>query len=163
MPPPLTAIRPPWAKAEGMFLERCSRCDDCISACPENILIRGDGGYPEVDFKHGECTFCGKCVDHCETKALAFPMTAGKPQKFAAEAWNLDVSFTASCLSLNAVVCRACGDHCEPQAIRFQLKPGGIAEPHLSQDNCTGCGACASICPVDAILIKPAAMEDLAA
>lgn len=161
--PPPSAVRPPWAGVESAFLERCARCDDCIGSCPENILIRGDGGYPEVNFKRGECTFCGTCVDRCKTSALSFPMYADEPEKLRRDAWDLEVNFASNCLSLNAVVCRACGDNCEPRAIRFQLKTGGIAEPHLSLADCTGCGACASICPVDAILIKPAAMEDLAA
>ena len=153
------AIRPPWALAEVLFLDRCSRCDDCISFCPENILIRGDGGYPEVQFKHGECTFCGKCAESCKADALHSPGASYSPD----DAWNLSVDFSSNCLSLNAIVCRACGDVCDSQAIHFQLKLGGVAEPKVSQEDCTGCGACVKPCPVQAISIvqfQPVSQEN---
>ncbi|KAG1658133.1 Ferredoxin-type protein NapF [Nymphon striatum] len=123
-------VRPPYSVEETSFIETCNRCDDCISACPENIIIRGDGGYPEIDFKQGECTFCNRCADTCHVNAI---------QRGAKEPWALDISITSKCLSMNAVVCRACGDNCEAQAIRFQLKLGGVSEPQISLDDCTGC------------------------
>ena len=141
-------VRPPNSLEESLFLDTCSRCDDCISACPENIIVKGDGGYPEVNFKNGECTFCNECVSACQPKAI----------KIESETpWYLDVSVTSKCLSMNAVVCRTCSDNCEVQAIRFQLKVGGISEPIISLDDCTGCGACLHVCPVDSIQIKPIA------
>lgn len=152
-----TVIRPPWSVDQQQFLNQCSRCDDCISACPENIIIHGDGGFPEVNFKLGECTFCTHCAEACQSDAIKLDTT--HPEKM--NPWQLDVSVGSKCLSLNAVVCRACGDNCEPQAIRFQMKLGGISEPHISLEDCTGCGACLHVCPVDAIQIKP--QESIAA
>ncbi len=145
-------IRPPWAVEEELFLVDCSRCYDCISACPENIIIRGNGGYPEVSFKQSECTFCTECVNSCEKDVLKLP---DDPANYIESAWQLKVSISKKCLSVNAVVCRACGENCDTEAIHFQLKPGGISEPHISPDICNGCGACVSICPVDAINITP--------
>jgi ferredoxin-type protein NapF len=57
-PRPKAEIRPPWALAESLFTDCCTRCNDCIDACPEQIIVIGDGGYPTIDFKRGECTFC---------------------------------------------------------------------------------------------------------
>ena len=159
-----SAIRPPWSVDEGQFISKCSRCDDCISACPENIITRGEGGFPEINFKSGECTFCAKCAATCKTGAITSFGSSDEISRDPANAWNLDVNITSTkCLSLNAVVCRSCGDSCEPQAINFQLKLGGVSEPIISLDDCTGCGACVSVCPVDAVQIKPVIEESIAA
>lgn len=144
-------LRPPWAINEALFQETCMRCDDCINACPENILERGDGGFPTVNFKLGECTFCYECAHACQGGALHY-----QEDSTPETAWDLDINISSKCLSLNAIVCRSCGDACEPQAIRFKLKVGGVSEPLISQGDCTGCGACLAVCPIDAVTIKPA-------
>ena len=64
-------IRPPWSLPENEFVERCTRCGDCISDCPQHILDKGRGGFPQVDFSRGECLFCGECVQTCTTGVLA--------------------------------------------------------------------------------------------
>ncbi len=55
-------IRPPWSGDESHFLTHCTRCDACINACENNILQRGAGGYPSVNFKNNECSFCYACA-----------------------------------------------------------------------------------------------------
>ncbi|MDP3441198.1 MAG: 4Fe-4S dicluster domain-containing protein, partial [Azonexus sp.] len=69
-PRPKAEIRPPWAIAEALFVATCTRCNDCLKGCPEQIIVVGDGGYPRVDFKRGECTFCGDCAGVCQPLAL---------------------------------------------------------------------------------------------
>ena len=142
------AIRPPWVVEAARFIDVCERCDDCIDACPESILKRGDGGFPEVDFRRGECTFCEKCAQVC-------PVAAFVPAPRDVEmAWRLvPLIRSSACLSLNAVTCRVCGDHCAADAIRFRLQTGAVAEPLVDMDHCSGCGACVFSCPVDAISI----------
>lgn len=143
-----SGIRPPWAMPLAAFVAACTRCDDCIHVCPQHILQRGDGGFPEASFKRGECTFCGECAAACQ--AGAFSPDARHPHN----AWNLVVSITPACLSLNGVVCRVCGDHCDANAIRFQLQARAVAVPHISSASCTGCGACQAVCPVNAVTIQ---------
>lgn len=58
-------IRPPWSGDESHFLTHCTRCDACINACENNILQRGAGGYPSVNFKNNECCFCYACAQAC--------------------------------------------------------------------------------------------------
>ena len=65
-----SAPRPPWARAEAAFAAACTRCRDCVNACPQRILVLDGAGRPTVDFGRGECTFCGKCVEACTPRAL---------------------------------------------------------------------------------------------
>lgn len=145
------ALRPPWATTEVDFQALCTRCDDCLSACAERVLVRGSGGFPEVDFRIAACTFCGDCAAVCKTGALI----PGRGSQAAA--WNLDVVISEMCLSGRGIVCRACGDACDARAIRFRHRIGGGAELLLDARRCTGCGACANVCPEGAVTLQRAA------
>jgi ferredoxin-type protein NapF len=146
-------IRPPWSKGEALFTDLCQRCDDCIKACPEQILKRGLGGYPRIDFSLGRCSFCRACVEACRHPVFETTSTHEKP------AWELEVSITQACLSLQGVVCRSCGDACDNAAIRFQLQTGGRAQPQVVEQHCNGCGECFAVCPKRAITILPSQRE----
>ncbi|MCQ4942470.1 ferredoxin-type protein NapF, partial [Escherichia coli] len=58
-------MRRPWSGDDSHFLTHCSRCDACINACENNILLRGAGGYPSVNFKNHACSFCYACAQAC--------------------------------------------------------------------------------------------------
>jgi len=136
-------VRPPWALAEDDFVARCTRCGDCLGACPTGIIEKGRGGFPLVSFASGACTFCGKCVEVCRPAALV--RTEGVAP------WGLKARIGDACLARRGVVCRSCGDRCEARAIRFRLAPRGVAQPELDSGPCTGCGACVAVCPASAI------------
>ncbi len=142
-------IRPPWSKTEASFVDLCQRCDECIKACPAGILLRGPGGFPHVDFSRGPCTFCHACAEACRHEAF------DPRPKDETPAWNLDLSFTESCLSRQGIVCRSCSDACETAAIRFHLRIGGRSEPQVIEQLCSGCGECLAVCPNRAISILP--------
>ena len=147
-------FRPPWALPENEFLSTCTTCDDCRTSCGEDIIVRGSGGYPEVDFSHGECTFCTDCATACDSGALSVR------NNHTLKPWTLKAQIGAGCLSVEGVMCRVCGDRCDARAIRFQLAVGGVATPILDQSNCTGCGACVAPCPTDSIeIIQPKSEE----
>lgn len=141
-------LRPPWALAEAQFIERCTRCSACITACPQGIIIRGDGGFAAVDFSHGGCTFCGLCVAACAPGALL-----RQPEQ---PPWLYRAQIGEGCLAANGVMCRSCDDSCEPRALRFRPQPGGISLPLIDSASCTGCGSCVAPCPVDAIRVTAA-------
>ena len=143
-----TRPRPPWATPEPRFTALCSRCGDCLAACPTGILRVGSGGFPEVDFGHGECLFCADCVDSCTTGALL--------QRPGQIPWTIRaVLDEATCLAFRGVECRACADPCPVRAIRIRPRVGGPARPDIDPDDCNGCGACVAPCPLTAIRIQP--------
>ncbi|MDC9714982.1 MAG: ferredoxin-type protein NapF [Gammaproteobacteria bacterium] len=138
-------IRPPWAKNELLFVDLCSRCGDCVAACPERIITIGSGGFPVLDFKKGGCSFCHQCVDACQDNVFN---KANQPP------WDIKISIKDNCLSKIGVVCQSCADVCEQGVIRFSLQRGGVPSIGLNTDTCTGCGYCIEVCPKDAITIQ---------
>ena len=142
-----SAMRLPYVIDENTFMEKCTQCEDCITACPEHIIVKGDGGFPEIDFSRGECTFCNKCVDVCE--APLFKKTDAEP------AFDLHIEIKSNCLALNQVVCRSCEDSCETEAISFKYLQSSIPQPQILLDSCNGCGACISMCPQSSIELSP--------
>ena len=145
------AVRPPWALAGDAFTDACSRCDLCLPACPTRILVRGMGGFPQVDFRRGECTFCGDCVSACPTPALD-----GAARLRDEAPWRVLARIADTCLAMNKVVCRTCAEACEARAIRFLPTLGGVSAPELNSETCTGCGACVVPCPVGAVSMAAA-------
>ena len=146
-----TAVRPPWALAESLFVDACTRCDDCATACPEEIIRPGRGGVPEISFSHGECTFCEDCVQACPTNALGMRDADGRKRA----PWDIRAVVSDACISKAGIACRICGEHCDAGAFTFQLVVGGAALPIVDLDRCTGCGACVAPCPVSAIEVTP--------
>jgi len=140
-------IRPPWALVESDFITACTKCGECGPVCTESIIVTGDGGYPEVDFAKGECTFCGNCAIICGPGALK--------REAGLAPWSLRARIDRdTCLSARGVTCRACGENCDARAITFTPGLRGTATLHLDQGACTGCGACVRPCPVDAIEVQ---------
>ncbi len=139
-------LRPPWALADDVrFTDACTRCGDCLRACPERVIVPGDGGFPTVVFTERGCTLCGACVSACTPQAL---------RRVEGEApWRQAPRIAASCLAQRRVECRVCGEACDDAALKFRPALGGIPQPELLAERCTGCGACVAPCPVGAITI----------
>jgi ferredoxin-type protein NapF len=56
---------------------------------------------------------------------------------------------------VKGIVCRACEDRCEMGAIRFIPRAGHPALPKIDLARCTNCGECATVCPAQAIALRP--------
>ncbi len=142
-------LRPPWALADdARFTAACTRCGDCVAACPERVLAAGDGGFPEIRFAERGCTLCGACADACTPQALR--RTDGVPP------WTLVPRIGEGCLARRRIECRVCGEACDARALRFVPRLGGVAQPELVAERCTGCGACVAPCPASAITMARA-------
>ncbi len=141
---PSAPIRMPHLVAEPAFLERCSRCQACLKACETGVIVIGDGGFPELNFQRAECTFCGACAHACPESLFLPPDDAP---------WPYRATVGSGCLPHAGVECRSCADACDMLAIRFR-PTAGAAHPTLT-DDCTGCGACLSRCPGQALCLTP--------
>ncbi|KLJ00142.1 ferredoxin-type protein NapF [Luteimonas sp. FCS-9] len=142
-------LRPPWSLDESAFADACTACGACVAACPERVLVLGEGRLPVFDPGQGECTFCTDCVSACE---------AGAFRPVAGPAWTLQATVADDCLTLHGIVCSSCRDACGESAIRFPVT-SRVPAPVVAADRCTGCGACVAGCPAAAISLRPAHEE----
>ena len=142
-------IRPPWSLEGEAFFKTCTRCNLCLEACPEHIIIADKFGFPLLDFRLGQCSFCGLCRQACRDAAVE----SGKLSAFHDDRspWSITAHISVNCLATRGTLCRTCGEECENRAISFALQSGGFAAPFVDRELCTGCGACFHPCPVQAI------------
>lgn len=145
--------RPPWALQEALFADQCTRCHECISACEEEIIVIGDGGFPEIDFHRGECTFCEACINSCQPAALI--------KQADQSAFYFEINIDDSCFAKQKTHCQSCKDVCDTRAITMpwpkDVSLGAIQTPEINKADCTSCGACISTCPTQSISITPIA------
>ncbi|NIX75927.1 ferredoxin-type protein NapF [Microvirga terricola] len=139
-----SAIRPPWTTEE-TIASSCVHCEACVTACPQGILQLDADRLPAVDFSGAECTFCGACAAACPEPVFAEQNSA---------AFFHIAAIGEACFAARGIVCQSCGDACPENAIRFKARIGEPAQPVLSEDLCTGCGACIVTCPTSAITVS---------
>lgn len=137
-------IHPPWTDAASL-LSACTGWGDCLSTCPEGILITGNNNFPEISFAENACTFCGKCAEACSEPVFA---------KTDSRAFSHVVEIQSTCLMLRGVECRSCAEACPSKALLFDYQIGPAGGIKVDGAACTGCGACLPICPVTAIAIS---------
>ena len=151
-PPP--AARPPGALADAeAFDAACTRCGDCIEACPYGVLYASDeSSGPLLDPNHVACHLCPDfpCIAACSDGAL-LPLAEGYVPRFGqaelqpGRCANLpfNYGFRPRDRLGRPRVCRSCRDACPVEGVvRFGRGP----EPEFS-DQCTGCGQCVEACP----------------
>ncbi len=150
-------VRPPGAVAEDLFLARCTRCADCIEACPHHAIVgaparfRDAAGTPSIDASVSPCRMCEDfpCIAACEPQALvdnADKMGTARVRRF-------------DCLNELGSPCSSCIEHCPVEgAIAWgRVSQHRTKTPVVSDQRCTGCGVCHFVCPapVNAIAILP--------
>lgn len=149
----LPVLRPPGAVDEAEFLRRCTRCDDCATACPHGAVVKAPlrlrqaAGTPVIDPLAAPCRLCpdAPCVTACPTGALSpdAPRVMGQA-----------VIAAHDCLAYLGTGCAVCVEQCPvPGALRLV---GG--RPVVDAATCTGCGVCQHVCPSprNAVLVLPA-------
>lgn len=146
--------RPPGALTESEFLARCTRCDDCLKACPHWVIRKAGAelgervaGTPMLMPRDNPCLFCDglPCIAACTTGALAAPVGVAK---IGVARVQVD-----ACYMTKSQPCDYCQKICpeRPRAIRVSV-PGQPAV--VDAASCTGCGHCAQLCPANAIRIE---------
>lgn len=148
-------LRPPGAVAESLFLERCTKCGDCLKACSyESILPHAQDGFPVIYADMEPCHLCADfpCVTACATEALVLPDSRESVQM------GLAVVSAQACTAGQG--CHACVAQCPTQALAMdfdEFRMGVVAE------RCVGCGICESVCKTVndriAIRVKPARLS----
>ncbi len=138
-------VRPPGASTELDFLSHCTRCGECIPACPHGTIfpLGAHTGVavntPALDLINKACHLCDDfpCVSACETDALNLILK--EDLKFAKVEIN-----TSTCLPYLGPECGVCISVCPvPGAITVNL-----TTPEIDQKICIGCAICREACMV---------------
>ena len=151
-------VRPPGAETELEFLAACTRCGDCVPACPHGTIFLLDThtgiamNTPALDLTNKACHLCKNfpCIATCEPNALK-PVDP-ETLRFAKVRIN-----SSTCLPFQGPECGVCVSVCPlPGAITFNL-----TIPQINPDVCNGCAACREACLVapPAITVHPLDIE----
>lgn len=149
----IPVLRPPGAIEERAFLNECTRCDECIKACPHDSIIhaplrfREAAGTPMIDPVNQPCWLCEDrpCIEACEPGVLTHAIeTLMGTARINEE----------TCLAHNNTMCTVCSERC-PVEGAIALDERG--RPTVVEKSCTGCGVCQYVCPApeNAVLIMP--------
>ncbi len=172
-------IRPPFALNELAFILACTRCRDCIEACPHQVIFSLPAklgakfvGTPALNLLNKGCHLCEDwpCVNACKADALCFPHPVEELTDDAeADTTNITTDNTQdsprlmpelaraiinkqNCLPYNGPECGACFNSCPiPDAFIIDSY-----KPVINQLQCNGCGMCRESCIAEpkAILIS---------
>lgn len=145
------SIRPPGAVSQDRFNAICSRCGNCIGACPENIIHPDFGetgvtGFltPVVGIGPGYCSeWCNECNKVCPTGAIAHMSLEDK------RTVSIGTARVTKSLCLaweQAQCCVVCDEYCPYHAIKA-VEHNGVNCPEVDADICRGCGLCQTVCP----------------
>lgn len=146
-------IVPPGALSVKNMNNRCTACQLCVSACPNNILIPSAKldrfMQPEITFEKGYCRpECVECSQVCPAGAIKPITTVDK----SAISIGIAVWIRENCIVVqDEVKCNNCERHCPTAAITMaDLDPGyddSLKIPTIDKELCIGCGACENLCP----------------
>ncbi len=149
--------RPPRALPEPEFLDACTRCGDCIEACPHDAIklagprFRNAEGTPRIDASSQPCEMCEDtpCVTACEPDALVDVMSLSMG--------DAEIQ-THDCLAHQGSFCTTCKERC-PMPGAIKVRDG---KPTIRAAACTGCGICHYVCPAptNAVRIFPRGRPD---
>ena len=151
-------LRPPGAISEKQFLQACSRCDECIHACPKDAIQRAPKkmGFlvfntPYIDPMRNPCVMCTDlpCISACPDEAL-LPV-----QELTDVNMGYAILDKKKCQAYGESFCQQCVIDCPVPGAIFQVDD----KPVIDKNICTGCGVCMRSCSTVniplAIKIKP--------
>ncbi len=158
-------IRPPYALNEVEFLLACTRCDDCVKACPHDVVFKlsaklgaGVVGTPALALLSKGCHLCEgwPCVTACTSGALKLPESINESPDSDKENTaplprlaKITIN-EATCLPFSGPECGACVPDCPvPGALILNQE-----KPYIVPDLCVGCGLCRQACILEDKAIK---------
>ena len=149
--------RPPGAVGEIEFLVACTRCGECVKACPAGAILNLDdqaglaAGTPFLDpNRYRPCVVCtdAPCMPACPTGALQ--VMDMRDTFIGVARLNRD-----TCRAWNDIPCTNCLKACPypDDAILFD----DDGRPWIDPRHCIGCGRCIPSCPTrpKSIVIDP--------
>ena len=135
------------------FYSRCTACQLCVSACPNNVLRPSTSlerlMQPEMSYERGYCRpECTECSQVCPAGAI-LPIT---PEEKTSIHIGIAVVDRDLCVvNRDNVSCGNCARHCPAGAImmvrRDPENPDSLRIPAVNEERCIGCGACEYLCP----------------
>lgn len=146
-------LRPPGAIEEDRFTGLCSRCGNCVRACPSRIL-RPDTGRaglagllaPVVLYRGDYCREdCRACTAVCASGAIRKMDLEEKRRYVIGEAL---VDGSLCLVTLGVKDCDACARACPFRAVEMRWDEElYVGYPLVDPEKCNGCGACEVVCP----------------
>lgn len=140
-------LRPPGALPEVGFLAACTRCGECVTACPVTAIVtvpmRGGlaAGTPYLEPERQPCIACPDmpCVKACPTDALTAPAHGWQGYRLGKLEFHPE-----RCITFRGTTCRACADACPVGVTALSIDESD--HPVLRQEGCVGCGVCVRAC-----------------
>ena len=150
-PPPVRPYRSRPPGATSRFLELCTKCNDCVQACPAWAIRvaredEPDAGFPVLEPNTTACALCDDpvpCIAACATAALV--ATPRKSVRLGLA--RLDAE---RCLVPRGQPCDLCVVHCPVPDDAIRMTETG---PLIVGAGCTGCGLCVVMCPERALAV----------
>ena len=137
-PPRIDWLRPPGAVEEQLFLERCTKCNDCVTACPPGaITAHSQDGTPVLFADQSPCLLCEDfpCITACGTDAL-LPLAGINDV-------HMGMAAVSHRLCTAGQGCHACVSKCPTDALMMDV---GSLQLSVVKEACVGCGMCEMIC-----------------
>ena len=135
------------------FHQHCTRCQLCVSQCPNDVLRPSTSldrlMLPEMSYENGWCRpECTKCSEVCPAGAI---LEITPEEKTAIHVGTASVDLDLCVVNRDNVHCGNCARHCPAGAIRMVRKnpddENSLLIPTVLEDRCIGCGACEFLCP----------------
>lgn len=144
-----TPLHPAGSVSLDHFASRCTACQLCVAACPNDVLRPSEdlGSFmqPHMSYERGYCRpECTRCSQVCPAGAIR-PVTREEKSsvKIGTAVWIAD-----NCLPLtDGIDCGNCARHCPAGAITMVENADGAIIPAINAERCIGCGACENLCP----------------
>lgn len=146
-------VCPPGAGGIDRYLNRCTACHLCVSACPTHVLRPalldyGFSGFlrPRLDFTRSFCNYdCRRCGEVCPDGAISLLDLADKQvTRIGRAIFNRELCVVEK----DGTDCSACSEHCPTKAVDTVPYRNGLRLPEMKDERCIGCGACEFACPV---------------